>query len=267
MQHWGNCLQFDLFGKVVKNHTNINWDSSELHHSWQKTVRHFLDSSNGVQLVQRINNAEAEGGRIFPSTPFYALACTPLDNVKVVILGQDPYHGEGQAHGLAFSVPATTSSAKHPKTPPSLQNIFKEVQATHSNAKNTDLTRWAKQGVLLLNTCLTVAQGQPASHTKWGWQALTDALLLQTIRYMQQKNQALVLMLWGNHAQSKASLCTTANLHLPTTSTPTSPVLVLKANHPSPLSALRPPMPFIGCNHFVLANDFLLQHGLSPIVW
>ena len=175
-----------------------------------------------------------EGAVIFPPTPLRALELTPRDKVRVVILGQDPYHGRGQAEGLAFSV------APGVAIPPSLRNIFKELQRDLGEPPPTfpipggSLVRWARHGVLLLNTCLTVEEGQPASHANRGWEVLTDAII-QTVS---QNAASVVFMLWGSHAQSKRPLID-ASRHL-----------VLCANHPSPLSALRPPAPFIGCGHF-----------------
>ena len=200
--------------------------------------------------------ARLEAGTcIFPPGPFRALELTPLDQVRVVILGQDPYHGSGQAEGLAFSV------APGVKIPPSLRNIFKEILLEGGklasdqqliSPKSGSLARWATQGVLLLNACLTVEEGLPASHAKLGWEVLTDAL----ISLVAKTNKNVVFMLWGAHAQAKQGLLQGDGQHL-----------VLCANHPSPLSALRPPAPFLGCNHFALANDFLLRHGLAAIDW
>ena len=176
---------------------------------------------------------------------FNALCLTPFDEVKVVILGQDPYHGPGQAHGLAFSVPEGI------KTPPSLRNIFKEVAAdtgTPHDAFSTDLTRWATQGVLLLNTVLSVEEGKAASHAKLGWQNLTDAL----IDAVNTHAENVVFMLWGGYAQAKATRVD-ASRHL-----------VLSAPHPSPLSAHRG---FLGCGHFTKANQFLEGKGKTPVIW
>ena len=176
-----------------------------------------------------------------------------------MILGQDPYHGAGQAHGLAFSV------APSIKIPPSLRNIFKEMQRdsgklsavqVKNGEKSGSLEFWAEQGVLLLNTCLTVEDGLPASHAKLGWEVLTDAL----IRLVATRNKNVVFMLWGAHAQAKRVM-------LQISSTDDNGHLVLCANHPSPLSAMRPPAPFIGCGHFGSANAFLIKQGLQPINW
>ena len=187
---------------------------------------------------------------VYPATPFRALQLTPLRDVKVVILGQDPYHGAGQAHGLAFSVPVGV------RIPPSLRNIQKEILRDERVPKltpQTSLDHWARQGVLLLNTCLTVEEGAPASHAKQGWEALTDGI----IQAVWAKSSSVVFMLWGAHAQAKAGLLTQPQPHHQ----------LLLSNHPSPLSALRPPKPFIGCGHFGLANAHLRENGLSPIDW
>ncbi len=163
----------------------------------------------------------------------------------MVILGQDPYHGRGQAHGLAFSVPPGV------RVPPSLRNIFKEIERDLGTpppafpVPGGSLVHWAEQGALLLNTVLTVEEAQPGSHAKRGWEVLTDAL----IAHVAGEAQPVVFMLWGAHAQSKRALIT-APQHL-----------VLCANHPSPLSALRPPVPFIGCGHFGKARAFRRAHG------
>ena len=181
-----------------------------------------------------------------PGTEFYALAVTPFDAVKIIIVGQDPYHGAGQAHGLAFSVPENIAP------PPSLRNIFKEVsQDVYDGTPpqfSTDLTRWAEQGVLLLNTMLTVGAGDAGSHTNLGWQRLTDAL----IHELSDQREHLVFMLWGKKAQAKRSLID-EDQHL-----------ILEAPHPSPLSAWRG---FFGCGHFSAANAYLQQHGTSSVTW
>ncbi len=226
------------------------WDPGawELAGGWLPTVQPFLASAAGRQLGEYIEQRLALGAVIYPPEPFRALALTPLAEVAVVILGQDPYHGAGQAHGLAFSVPDGI------KSPPSLRNIFKELardpRVESENHPGGSLERWARQGVLLLNTCLTVEDGQPASHAKQGWETLTD----QLIGAVSAGPDPVVFMLWGAHAQAKQALI--APRHQ-----------VLLANHPSPLSALRPPRPFIGCGHFSAANGFLQSHGLRPVKW
>jgi uracil-DNA glycosylase len=238
---------------------------------WEPVITRFLVSDSGQQLTQFLRNRLAGEAVIYPPTPFRALQLTPVGQVKVVILGQDPYHGPAQADGLAFSVPMGV------KTPPSLRNIFKEIAAEYAEANVASrmnngqgglqeggslLERWARQGVLLLNTCLTVEEGRPGSHAKQGWEALTDEI----IQIIWQSDQPVVFMLWGAQAQTKMRL-----LRCPTGSTTcvaaASKHLVLTANHPSPLSALRPPQPFLGCGHFEAANVHLVRHGAQPVQW
>ena len=212
---------------------------------WQPLVDGFFASPAGVQLLAFLRERLAAGASIFPPQPLRALELTPPKTVRVVILGQDPYHGRGQAHGLAFSV------APGVALPPSLRNIFKEIERDLGQpppafpVPGGSLVAWAERGALLLNTTLTVEEGQPGSHAKRGWELLTDAL----IAHVAAQPQPVVFMLWGAHAQSKRALIT-APQHL-----------VLCANHPSPLSALRPPVPFIGCGHFGKARAFRLAHG------
>lgn len=215
---------------------------------WAAVVGRFLASPQGQRLAAFVHQRLSAGATVYPSQPFRALELTPLAQVRVVILGQDPYHGPGQAHGLAFSVPEGV------KPPPSLRNIFKELARDPRVDPQPDpgvsLERWARQGVLLLNTGLTVEDGQPASHARQGWESLTD----QLISAVSARTEPVVFMLWGAHAQAKRALI--APRHQ-----------VLTANHPSPLSALRPPQPFIGCGHFSAANDFLKAHGQAPVQW
>jgi uracil-DNA glycosylase len=222
-------------------------------------------------LGRFIQNRLADGATVYPPQPFRALELTPLAKVRVVILGQDPYHGPGQAQGLAFSV------AQGVPLPPSLRNIHKEIardtaargaaapKLVSNVSVNGSLETWARQGVLLLNTCLTVEQGQPASHAKQGWEALTDEI----VKAVWSSQRPVVFMLWGAHAQARAlffSDLAVGGGESPKTK-PLGNHLVLTANHPSPLSALRPPKPFIGCGHFGLANVFLKQHGQAAIDW
>lgn len=218
---------------------------------WLGPVTSFLASTEGQRLSDRLQAALAQGLVIYPPQPFRALTLTALEEVRVVILGQDPYHGPGQAEGLAFSV------APGVKLPPSLRNIFKELQRSLHLPMPADgsLVRWAHQGVLLLNTSLTVEDGQAASHARWGWEVLTDTL----VGLVAARATPVVFMLWGGHAQAKRGLIERA--------APDGRHLVLQANHPSPLSALRPPQPFIGCDHFRLAQDFLQSSGQKPVDW
>ncbi|MCW2313879.1 uracil-DNA glycosylase [Rhodoferax antarcticus] len=218
-----------------------NWPVAQ---DWKALVAHFFESDKGCALLAFLQQRMAAGANIFPPQPLRALELTPLTSVRVVILGQDPYHGRGQAEGLAFSV------APEVAIPPSLRNIFKELQRDLGAppppfpVPGGSLVRWARHGVLLINTCLTVEEGQPASHSGKGWEVLTDTI----IQAVSQGDTPVVFMLWGNHAQSKRVLID-ASRHL-----------VLCANHPSPLSALRPPVPFIGCGHFSQARTWRETH-------
>lgn len=212
---------------------------------WQPLVDAFFQSPGGRQLRAFLRQRLDAGAIIFPPQPLRALQLTPPESVRVVILGQDPYHGRGQAEGLAFSVPPGVA------LPPSLRNIFKELQRDLGTPPPAFpdpggcLATWARRGVLLLNTCLTVEEGQPASHAGKGWERLTDAVIAEVSR----RCAHVVFMLWGSHAQSKRALIDAAG-HL-----------VLCANHPSPLSALRPPVPFIGCGHFSKARAWRDAHA------
>jgi uracil-DNA glycosylase len=244
-------LPFDdaplLEGRLMK------WppDVAALDPAWRALVQHFLESEVGQHLLAQLAQRLAAGAVVYPPEPFRALALTPLDQVRVVILGQDPYHGPGQAEGLAFSVPEGV------RIPPSLRNIFKELQQSLavSMPAHGSLVRWARQGVLLLNTCLTVEDGQAASHAGWGWEALTDVLVCAVAK----GPDPVVFMLWGAHAQAKKDLIERAAAD--------ARHLILQANHPSPLSAMRPPVPFLGCRHFALARDFWIQNEKKPIDW
>ena len=213
---------------------------------WKPLVDDFFSGATGLKLIQYLQQRLDAGAVIFPPQPLRALELTPPEEVRVVILGQDPYHGRGQAEGLAFSV------ASGVRLPPSLQNIFKEMQRDlgtpfpASPQPGGSLVSWAEHGVLLLNTCLTVEEGQAASHVKRGWESLTDAI----IRHVAEQGRPTVFMLWGAHAQSKRAFIPEDKGHL-----------VLMSNHPSPLSALRPPVPFIGNGHFGQAKAFRQQHG------
>ncbi len=214
--------------------------------TWEVAVP-LMDAGYHTDLLARVN-AQRECEMIYPpkGRVLAALAMTPFDAVKVVIVGQDPYHGAGQADGLAFSVPEPVNA------PPSLRNIFKEIADDVYGGKmpddSTDLSRWARQGVLLLNASLTVRAGNAGSHRSLGWGRLTD----QIIARLSERREHLVFMLWGNFAKAKAALIDTSR-HL-----------TLKAPHPSPLSAYRG---FFGCGHFSKANAYLQAHGKTPIAW
>ena len=221
-------------------------DTIKLHESWRAPLAGAFASPGMAALKAFLLAEKAAGKAIFPkgSEWFRALDLTPLDQVRVVILGQDPYHGPGQAHGLAFSVRPGV------RVPPSLVNIYKELQADLgiAPARHGFLEHWARQGVLLLNTSLTVEQGQAASHKGRGWEDFTDAV----IRLVAARAQPCAFLLWGSHAQKKAGFVD-GSRHL-----------VLKAPHPSPLSAHNG---FFGCRHFSLTNQWLEAQGLAPIDW
>lgn len=202
--------------------------------SWQPVVDAWAVRAR--PLFDRLAARRDAGATIYPPDPLRALRLTPLDRCRVVILGQDPYHGPGQAEGLAFSVPPGV------RPPPSLRNILKEVGVA---APHGSLAAWAERGVLLLNTVLTVEDGAPAAHARWGWESLTDAL----IRAAAEHSRPKAFLLWGAHAQTKRDLI------------PAGRHLVLTANHPSPLSARRPPIPFIGCGHFATVSEWLHGQG------
>lgn len=213
---------------------------------WKTVLQSEFDQPYFSQIVQFLKAAKAEGKTIYPPGPliFQAFALTPFDQVKVVILGQDPYHGSGQAHGLCFSV------QKGIRLPPSLQNIYKELREDTGfiPPPHGCLEDWARQGVLMLNTSLTVEAGQPMSHAQIGWEQFTNAV----IRKISEQKNGVVFLLWGNFARQKESLIDTQK-HF-----------VLKAAHPSPFSAHSG---FFGCRHFSNTNALLQQQGLSPINW
>jgi uracil-DNA glycosylase len=216
---------------------------------WQSITEPFFQSATGQSLLTFLQQRHDSGALIYPPEPLRALHLTPLDGVRVVILGQDPYHGAGQAEGLAFSV------AQGVKIPPSLRNMFKERQRDLGIAPSShgSLVSWARQGVLLLNTTLTVEDGAPASHAKRGWEHLTDALIAACAA----KPAPVIFMLWGAHAQAKRAIIEPQASHRPAETRH----LILTANHPSPLSATRPPEPFIGCGHFGTARAHLHRTG------
>jgi len=216
---------------------------------WKPVTDTFLASDAGRELVRYVDRRVQEGAVVYPASVFRALELTPPSEVRVVIVGQDPYHGPGQAQGLAFSV------RDGHKLPPSLRNMLQEVEADtgQASACRGDLSAWARQGVLLLNTALTVEDGQPQSHANRGWEALTDALLA----HVAAGALPVVFLLWGASAQKKRPLVERAAHR------------VLTANHPSPLSARRPPEPFLGCRHFSQVNALLaqLRPGTPAIRW
>ena len=217
---------------------------------WAPLVQAWQATADGQRLQQFLAQRQTEGARIYPGQVLRALELTPRAAVRVVLLGQDPYHGAGQAEGLAFSVPMGI------KPPPSLRNILGEISRSLGvqHPPSGHLGGWASQGVLLLNTVLTVEDGQPAAHAARGWESLTDALIQATAADAGNK----VYLLWGAHAQAKAPLIQAAGA---------GRHLVLRANHPSPLAARRPPLPFVGCDHFIQLRDFLATQGSAAIDW
>ena len=225
-------------------------DSVKLHPSWLDPLKPEFDSPYMAALKAYLVAEKAAGKRIFPKGNewFRALDLTALEDVRVVILGQDPYHGEGQAHGLCFSVQPGV------RPPPSLVNMYKEMASDLGiqPARHGFLEHWAKQGVLLLNSVLTVQMGMAASHRDRGWEKFTDAV----IRLVNAKPEPVVFILWGSYAQKKAAFVDSVDRG--------GRHLVLKAAHPSPLSAHNG---FFGCRHFSKANAFLESHGQKPIDW
>lgn len=218
----------------------------KLEEGWKNALHEEFGKAYFQQLKAFLVQEKADGQLIYPagSLIFNAFDQTPFQEVKVVILGQDPYHGPSQAHGLSFSVPRGVA------IPPSLQNIYQELVADVgiTRPSHGNLEGWACQGVLLLNAILTVRAQQAASHQGRGWEQFTDA----AIRALNEQRDGLVFMLWGSYAQKKGAMIDT-NRHL-----------VLTAVHPSPLSAYRG---FLGCKHFSQANAYLAQHGQAPIDW
>ena len=214
--------------------------------SWKARVGEYLLRPEMQTLAQFLREEKAHGKHIFPPGPqiFAALDATPFEQVKVVILGQDPYHGPGQAHGLCFSVPPGVNA------PPSLVNIFKEIERDLGIARPShgNLMSWAQQGVLLLNAVLTVEVGKAGSHQGKGWEGFTDHI----VECLECERDGLVFLLWGSYAQAKGRIID-GRKHC-----------VLRAPHPSPLSAHRG---FIGCGHFGAANRWLQGRHLPPIDW
>lgn len=213
--------------------------------SWREVLRDEFEKEYFAGAVNHIRSEIAAGTIVYPRGPqiFNAFNLTPFDKVKVVILGQDPYHGPGQAHGLSFSVPEGVA------IPPSLQNIYKELKTDLGIPVpvSGNLEKWAAQGVFLLNAVLTVRAGDPASHSKIGWTTFTDAVISK----LSANRNGLVFMLWGNFARGKRELIDSSR-HL-----------VLEAAHPSPLARGA----FFGCRHFSAANEYLKSKGITPVDW
>lgn len=214
--------------------------------SWKKVLKNEFLKPYFLELRQNVQKAYSDHEPVYPPAPLILNAFTlcPFDSIKVVLLGQDPYHGLGQAHGLCFSVPENVS------IPPSLKNIYKELKNDLKSELHTegDLTHWARQGIFLLNTSLTVREGAPNSHMNIGWETFTDAV----IEEISHKKEHVVFLLWGKNAQKKIT-------HIDT-----SKHLVLTASHPSPFSAHKG---FFGCKHFSKTNRYLQKHGKTPIIW
>lgn len=234
---------------VMSTSVSAGLVAESLPESWRTALGPVLASPEAKRLFQFLNEEEAAGKRVYPpdDARLRAFTLTPLEAVKVVILGQDPYHGAGQAHGLAFSVPEGV------KVPPSLVNIYKEIASDCGGSRpfHGNLEHWARQGVLLLNTSLSVEEGRAGSHQKKGWEAITDAAVAAVVA----RDTPSVFLLWGNHARQKAERVPglAGGRHL-----------VLTAAHPSPLSAHNG---FFGCRHFSQANAFLQAQGRGTIDW
>ncbi len=218
----------------------------DIEESWYEKIKNYFDTNAFKQLSAFVHD-EYISKKVYPNPKniFKAFWLTPFADVKVVILGQDPYHGAGQAEGLSFSVPLGV------RVPPSLQNIYKEIESDTGVKKdfsNGNLEGWAKQGVFLLNAILTVVANTPASHQKHGWEEFTD----NVIKKISDEKEHVVFMLWGNYARGKKSLIDK------------SKHLILEAPHPSPFSANSG---FLGCKHFSLCNRYLEENKITPISW
>ncbi len=212
---------------------------------WQSALKEHTESASFKNLMEFVDS-EYQNHQVFPprQSIFRALELCPIENVKVVIIGQDPYHDDGQAHGLCFSV------ADGVKIPPSLVNIYKEIESDLGITPPTsgNLERWAEQGVLMLNAVLTVRAHQAASHSKKGWERFTDAV----VRAVAEHHDGVAYMLWGKYAQKKCSMVDPSRN------------AILESVHPSPLSVYRG---FYGCRHFSKANEYLTSQGKEPIIW
>lgn len=218
----------------------------KINDSWKRILNQEFDKPYFQGLVEFLHKEKKEGKTIYPPGPliFNAFELTPFDSVKVVILGQDPYHGPGQAEGLSFSVPEGVTP------PPSLKNIYKEISTDlgiDTSGRNGSLKEWARQGVFLLNAVLTVRASEPTSHSNIGWTTFTDAV----IKAVSDNKENVVFLLWGNYARSKRTLIDSSKHY------------ILEAPHPSPLARGA----FFGCRHFSKTNQFLTEHGKAPVKW
>ncbi|EAI1056030.1 uracil-DNA glycosylase [Campylobacter coli] len=223
----------------------INIEDIKINDDWKEFLKEEFNKNYFLEIKKRYIQALNNNAIIYPpaNLTFNAFNLTPLDKLKIVLLGQDPYHQPNQAMGLSFSVPYGM------KIPPSLLNIYKELKTDLSiePSKSGDLSSWAKQGILLLNSILSVEAGKPASHSSWGWQEFSDAVISK----LSLEKSGLIFMLWGNYAKSKKALIDT-NKHF-----------ILEAAHPSPLARTG----FLGCKHFSKANEILRNLGKNPINW
>lgn len=223
----------------------INIEDIKINDDWKEFLKEEFNKNYFLEIKKRYIQALNNNAIIYPpaNLTFNAFNLTPLDGLKIVLLGQDPYHQPNQAMGLSFSVPYGV------KIPPSLLNIYKELKTDLSiePSKSGDLSSWAKQGILLLNSILSVEAGKPSSHSSWGWQEFSDAVISK----LSLEKSGLIFMLWGNYAKSKKALIDT-NKHF-----------ILEAAHPSPLARTG----FLGCKHFSKANEILRNLGKNPINW
>lgn len=223
----------------------INIEDIKINDDWKEFLKEEFNKNYFLEIKKRYIQALNNNAIIYPpaNLTFNAFNLTPLDGLKIVLLGQDPYHQPNQAMGLSFSVPYGV------KIPPSLLNIYKELKTDLGiePSKSGDLSSWAKQGILLLNSILSVEAGKPASHSSWGWQEFSDAVISK----LSLEKSGLIFMLWGNYAKSKKALIDT-NKHF-----------ILEAAHPSPLARTG----FLGCKHFSKANEILRNLGRNPINW
>ncbi|MCS6763686.1 MAG: uracil-DNA glycosylase [Candidatus Protistobacter heckmanni] len=250
-----SSLTGDLFDAPAPGAPSLDAQLASLPAQWLALLGDFPRGAAWKKLASFVDGERASGKTVYPDDVFHALRMSRPGDVRVVILGQDPYHGIDkrtgipQAHGMAFSVPNGAAP------PPSLKNIYKEIArdpgpADMAATQTGNLEPWARQGVLLLNTVLTVLAGEAESHAGRGWEAFTDTLLAALASQHLETGRKLDVLLWGSHAKKKAELF--------------AGHLVLTAVHPSPLSAHRG---FLGCGHFARTNDFLREHGLAPIDW
>ena len=248
-QSWQVAIDWSCLSILSCYADDMN-DRVKLHDSWKTPLAEEFASDRMIKLREFLQSEKASGKAIFPkgSEIFRALDLTPLDKVRVVILGQDPYHGPGQAHGLCFSVKPGV------RPPPSLVNIYKEMHGDLgiTQPKHGFLEHWADQGVLLLNSVLTVEAHQAASHRGKGWEQFTDAI----VQLIAARESSVVFLLWGSYAQKKAAFVKSVENG--------GHHMVLQAPHPSPLSAHKG---FLGCKHFGMCNNFLAERALKPIDW